>query len=956
VAVTGDTGPGVASRDRTPAGLARTLIETGSLPSERLLDSDLRAIGWALKDEWYLAWSTEPQRAVQAAQALRRLHDDQRTIADPLLHREVGALADWAGGIAQVTAGRLSEAVLAFDTAASAFRSIDQPGHAAQTQVAKIMALSMLGRYDEAIECAEHTQREFVAVGDVHSAGKVSLNLGAVHETRGNYAEAARHARDAAIRFARVGDHQHSVMADIMLANALTSLGDFDEALRIYARARMRASARSLPVLQALVEEAVALVCLARGQFGEALAGLEGARRRYETLAMPLQLAVAEKQLADTYLELRLLPEALALFEQSLARFRALDMPDNEAWTLAQRGRVQVLMGQSAPAAESFESAEALFAAHELRVGESAVALARAELALDGGDAGAALVLAARAGRGFAAAGLADGCSRADIVRAHALLRAGSVEQASALFDSTLARARELGLLTARVRCLTGQGLVAQALGNVEAARTAFDAAVSLFEEQRRALPDDAMRSAFLSDHLRPYQELLRLAILAHAERPHADQAADVLRRLDRFRAVALGERAGQGGEGADTEATQPLRERLNWLYRAVQRMQEDGDSAAVQIDELRRTEHALLEQSRRELLAAPPRSAALGDGDGELDLTELRRQLGNDGVLVEYGVQDDELFACIVDHHGVALHRRIARWSEVLEALRSARFQIETLRHGAAPVVQHLSHLTERARARLRKLHALVWQPLAPALASFRRVLIVPHAQLGAVPFAALGDGECCLCERHELAIAPSAKLALRGLVRTPSSATRALVLGESTRLPHAAQEARLVADLFGGQEAFIGKHATIEALRDHAGDADVVHLACHAQFRSDNPRFSALHLHDGVLTVDLVERLSLAPATVVLSGCETGLSDVGSGDDMVGLVRAFLIAGASRVLASLWPVDDAVTAGFMAHFYTALRSGHTPAAALGEAQRVVRIEHPHPLYWAAFTLYGGW
>jgi CHAT domain-containing protein len=75
-----------------------------------------------------------------------------------------------------------------------------------------------------------------------------------------------------------------------------------------------------------------------------------------------------------------------------------------------------------------------------------------------------------------------------------------------------------------------------------------------------------------------------------------------------------------------------------------------------------------------------------------------------------------------------------------------------------------------------------------------------------------------------------------------------------------------------------------------------------------------------------------------------------------MVGLVRAFLIAGASRVLASLWPVDDAVTAGFMSHFYRALRHGAAPAAALREAQQAVRREHAHPLYWAAFTLYGGW
>ncbi len=944
----------MAASARSPARLARALIESGSLPDVHLAGRDLCAIAWALKDEWYAAWSSEPQRAVHAAEALRRLCADERVGADPALQREIGALADWAAGIAHVTAGRMAEAVLAFDSAADGFRTLGQPGHAAETQVAKIIALSMLGQYDAATLCAERAQREFAALGDVRAAGKVSLNLGALHGRRGAYADAARYSREASVLFARVGDHERSITADINMADALTSLGDFDEALRIYARAGMRAATHAFPVLQAMVEEAVALLQLARGQYGKALAGFEGARRRYEQLALPQYLAVTEKQLADAYLELRLLPEALALFEQSVSRFRALEMPDEEGWALAQRGRAQALLAQPTAAADSFERAAALFAAHELGVGESAVTLARAELALAGGDAGAALSLAAQAGRGFDAAGLAEGRSRADIVRAHALLRAGSVEQARALFDATLVKASELRLLPAQVRCLTGQGMAAQAIGDAAAARSAFDAAVALFEDQRRALPDDAMRSAFLSDHLRPYQELLRLTIDAHARQPGPERAAEVLSQLDRFRARALGERVAQGGEGADSASTQRLRERLNWLYRKVQRSQEEGDCVAALTDELRSTEHALMEQSRRERLAAPAHSLAADDD--EFDLAALQQQLGDDGVLVEYGVQDDELFACVVDRSGVVLHRQVARWSEVQGALRSARFQIETLRHGAAPVAQHLEHLTERARARLRKLHALVWQPLAPALAPFRRVLIVPHAQLGALPFAALDDGQCCVAERHELAVAPSARLALRGLVRQPATAIRALVLGESTRLPHAAQEARFVADLFGGERAFIGKRATIEMLRAHAGDADVIHLACHAQFRSDNPRFSALHLHDGVLSVDLVERLGLAPATVVLSGCETGLADAGSGDEMVGLVRAFLIAGASRVLASLWPVDDAVTAGFMAHFYGALRQGQAPAAALGEAQRAVRREHPHPLYWAAFTLYGGW
>jgi len=93
-----------------------------------------------------------------------------------------------------------------------------------------------------------------------------------------------------------------------------------------------------------------------------------------------------------------------------------------------------------------------------------------------------------------------------------------------------------------------------------------------------------------------------------------------------------------------------------------------------------------------------------------------------------------------------------------------------------------------------------------------------------------------------------------------------------------------------------------------------------------------------------------------VVLSACETGLAEQGNGDEMVGLVRAFLVAGAARVLASLWPVDDEITSLFMANFHGALCRDLTPAASLRLAQAEVMRQHPHPFYWAAFTLHGRW
>ena len=905
------------------------------------------ALAWALKEACYAAWGREPARAARAAELLQWLFEhgvpaDQRT--------EIAALADWTAAIACATRGQMAPAIEHLDRAAAAFRHAGQPDPAAQTQVPKIMALSMLGRHDDAERCAESTQRELLALGNLGAASRVSLNLGGLHLRRDHYAEAARHYREAAVLFARIGDHEHSILADIGVADALTALGDLDEARRTYARARMRASNRQLAVRVALADESIALLDLAQGRYREALAGLEAARRAYETLALPQPLAVAEKQLADAYLELRLLPEALALFDAAVAKFGVLDSPDEQAWALAQRGRTEALLGQ-AGADVSLAQAAALFAAQGNEVGRASVALARGELALSQGEAVAALGWAGQAVAGFAAAGQTDGGSRAEVVCAQSLLALGRHAEASRAFDATLQRARASQQLSVQVRCLTGQGLVAQALSDPQTAAAAFDAAIELFEDQRRALPDDDMRSAFITEHLRPYQERLRIALADPGATPASGAAA--LWHLDRFRARALDERLSEG-HGATTDARlQALRERLDWLYRRTQRLQEEGASSAALNQERLRTEHALLELARRQRLAAPQR---ISHGADDLDIAALQAALQDGDALLEYGVLDDELFACVVTRGKVAVVRHMAAWSSVLAAAQSARFQLETLRHGRAPLQRHLATLVARTQARMVDLHALVWAPLADELMACRRVIVVPHAQLGVLPFAALSDGTTALGERFELALAPSARLALRGLLRPAVPARRVLALGESSRLLHTAREAEFVAGLFDAGTAFVGEQATLAQLRAHAPAADVLHLACHAQFRSDNPRFSALHLHAGALTVEGAESLGLKPCTVVLSACETGLNALSAGDEMVGLVRAFMVAGAARVVASLWPVEDEITVRFMAQFYAALVRGQGAASALQLAQMAIRREHPHPYCWAAFVLYAGW
>jgi CHAT domain-containing protein len=93
-----------------------------------------------------------------------------------------------------------------------------------------------------------------------------------------------------------------------------------------------------------------------------------------------------------------------------------------------------------------------------------------------------------------------------------------------------------------------------------------------------------------------------------------------------------------------------------------------------------------------------------------------------------------------------------------------------------------------------------------------------------------------------------------------------------------------------------------------------------------------------------------------IVLSACETGINAITPGDELLGLVRGFLAAGAPALLVSLWPVDDATTVQFMSHFYTTWLAGASLAQAHRTAQRALLAQSPHPFYWSPFVLYGRW
>jgi CHAT domain-containing protein/tetratricopeptide (TPR) repeat protein len=947
--------------------LAEGLVHGTTTLPDNLSTAGRVNLAWALKDYGAASWNSEPQNTVGAAQAINALCETLAPDSPDAITAETLAVRDWVNGFADLTNGAMSQAIEHFDAAAARFRAVGRETEATHTQIPKVIALSILGEFARAEECGSTALAKLLQAGDMQAACRLSANLGNVNLEINDYDAALKHFERGAEIALTLSDFERRATCLIGIANVHKMLGDFAIAIEKYDMAEAITKKHGLSFLQAIIAESVALLRLARGEYTAALRGFERARSQFEALDAPQNVAIAEKQLADTYLDLRLLAEAQVLLQDSVARFEALEMFAEKALGLTQLGRAFALIDATRTKANAcFDEAEALFAEQNIPAGQASVKFARAELALFEKKYALARASALDAAAIFETLKLSANELVARIVASFAALESGSVDESTNEFPALLNRAKQLELRSAEVRCLVGIGVGLQRRGDTEGAKISFESAIDAFEEQRSALPGDDIRSAFLVDHARSYSELLRIALDAHTREPSPSAAREALRQVERFRARALTERLGEPqvlhdkGLLSKSYDEIQLRQRLNWLNHHIRQLIEDSDDVEIATQEGRAVERDLLEHARRRRIAAVAESNSQTVEFAQMhtfDLDALCAALTADtDAIVEYFALDDELFAFIIDHDGVVLNRNVASWSDVREAIETTRFQIETMRFGLHTAAQHGERLNQRVRAAMEALHRLLWTPIEAALAGKQRVLIVPHEQLGAIQFSALFDGQQYLAEKLDIAIVPSAHAARYGLAHVPRTPERALVLGETTRLLHAKEEAQFVASLFDRADLLVDEHANVENLRSHCSHADVLHLACHAQFRSDNPMFSALELADQSFAAVDAETLDLRSSIVTLSACETGLAQYDHGDEMFGLVRSFLVAGASRIVASLWAVDDATTKRFMGVFYRALKRGAVPASALREAQREVMKAHPHPFYWAAFVLYGGW
>lgn len=271
--------------------------------------------------------------------------------------------------------------------------------------------------------------------------------------------------------------------------------------------------------------------------------------------------------------------------------------------------------------------------------------------------------------------------------------------------------------------------------------------------------------------------------------------------------------------------------------------------------------------------------------------------------------------------------------------------------------------------RKNVRDLDENEWQrefgPLVEPLAYWSEegdtIWFVPHDVLHYVPLHALKVDGRDLIDRNPVCYTPSASVMAYCHGKRKSRRAVAAVFGDSVNdLSHARGEALSIAKRFGTTPT-LGKHATKRAVvnaLERGDDLDVVHFACHGYFDGSAPLSSGIVLaaeRDGdgddaapaadVLTAEELLELELGVTLLTLSACETGINERRPGDELIGLARSLIYAGAPSVVVSLWTVDDLSTRLLMERFYEGLHQTFpggevrlTKAEALQRAQQHVK------------------
>jgi CHAT domain-containing protein len=902
------------------------------------------------------------------------------------------------------------------DAAGADFLRLGDEVNWAYSRVPWIVSCAWVGQIERALQIAEQARSVLLKHDEPYKACLIDHNTAVIYSQMGHYSKALELYDRLLLIYPTLQDQNETLTARSMAnveankARNLAWLGDFEQAYRLLEKAQEQLITLGQTTSVVSIEMDLAALDSIHGYYGSALRRYYYARDRLAHQNVdPVIFALIMLEMASCLAKINRDKEAYQLAKESVEAHQQLGISLTTGYALREYATILAAAGKVKEALAIFDEAYALFAQGRFDHHAATTELQKAELLLAMGKIKEAYALASRIKEYFDTQNLLPSSLRACLVMAEALIasgqqlergkeeeqRAALLQQAMELCSMVTMRARQQKLQEELYRSQQLLGKLALMDGKMERAARHYKVAINAIERILNGLVYD-LGPAFLRTTWNVYEDMIDL----YLRQGRPDYA---LSYLERARSMALRQYLNKARRGTDGSAMQhaasdssslqannALLLRIQYQMRVWQEKYHDCsallakiaaepvpglDRAAIQA-ELKQCEGNLSELFERiQLHELDGQGASRIHRSGKkersqrstlsLDIQSLRHYLAPNQLVLAYFLSKGKLVIFALTRESFVTHE-LADGMERLETLLPLLYA--RLLPDEQPGAQQAQ--ARIVRSLLQKLYNVLIAPVAALLPpASGHITVVPFGPLHNLPFHALYDGSRYLIEDFQMSYLPAINMIVQvhehadehAAILTEQKRARghALIFGYSgqRRLLRALEEAKSLATMLNG-ECYLEEEATIARLNELAATSALIHLATHGQSRLDAPNFSSVLLADGQLNAIDAFHLDLRGCELVtLSGCETGLALSGGGDEQLGLGRAFLAAGASSLVMSLWPVEDAATSELMQIFYRHLLNGSSRIQALRAAQcELLRRDtlHASPYFWAAFRLIG--
>jgi len=868
-----------------------------------------------------------------------------------------------AAGHMSFLIGEHARALECYRSAEARFEHLGADVELGRTLSSSLQALIYLGEYEEAFASAGRARAIFERAGDQARLARLDANLGNVLHRLDRFEEALRIYHRAYEEISRSAEPQAVATVLHNMAVCYISVNKFPEALAAYREARACCERHNLPLLRAQADYNIAYLYYLRGEYTRASELYQATRESCEKLNDTYHRALCDLDEAEMYLDLGRSEDAGELAQQAFASFEAQGLGYESGKALAILALCRSSRGKPFHALELFEKARQLFSKQKNRSWVALVDLYRALVLEQEGRLYEARNLCDNALSTFTGSSRAGIAVHCELRLARLHLRLGGLRRAKdhcAAVQDRLAQ-EPIPALSFQAHFLLGQ--VEEAAGNRRAAHDAYLRAHSQLENLRNRFQAEELKIGFFKDKQVLYESLVAMSVPPSANSGGGHEEAfgyiqqaksRAMADLVAFRSRALP--ALTGMRSGLVEQVRELREELNWYYRQIdlQEIREEKRSPE-QVQSLRRRTRECEDQLARVLgdVQRNDREFAALLNVGTVDLAVIRSTLPPDAVLLEYYQARGIVYAAILNRDDLAVVP-LSPAGRVRGLLRLLQQQLLKRRaEGDSP--QALGEQSLLAtQGLLQNLHQELIAPVGDRLRA-RRLILAPDRFLYYVPFHAFFNGSRYLIDEYPLWYVPSSSVFHLCCQRERKHCRESLIMAVSDQdVRDAIQEAEVVASLVPSPSLWRGAAATEQCLRSLGQTSRFLHVIAEGEFGRDNPMFSSIRLADSRLTLLDLYGLDLSAELVTLSGCGVGFDTTAEGEELMGLERGLLYAGAEAVLFPLWDASRASTRDFMKIFYSCLQSAPDKPSALRFAMQQLREIRAHPFDWAPYVLVG--